>query len=162
MTALITSTLISSYLQEYRVNNEESGYILSRTFTEIYISWSSRYEYTVPKFFYCFGLPSLLCHLAGSALLLLQYKLVHPWRHLGKKREANVLGKLGGTKRGLDVEMSPWKSGDAVSKEEHHAILANPIAITIKGTVNQPNKLRSYAQFCLHMATRGQNRNSQI
>ena len=119
--------------------------------------------YIIPKFFLCFGLPSLICHLAGSVFLLLQYKLVHPWRQLGKKREANVWGKLGGTKRGLDVEMSPWKSGDAVSKEYHHAILATPInATTIKGTVHQPNKLRSYAQFCLHMATRGQNRNLQI
>ena len=82
------------------------------------------HKYIIPEFFLCFGLPSLLCHLTGSVLLLLQYKLVHPWRHLGKKREANLLGKLGGSKRGLDVEMSPWKSGGAVSYERRFSIIA--------------------------------------
>ena len=69
----------------------------------------------IPKFVLCFGLPSLLCHLVGSVFMLLQYKLVHPWRQLGKRREANLWGKLGGTKRGLDVEMSPWKSDSEVN-----------------------------------------------
>ena len=72
-------------------------------------------KFIIPKFFLCFGLPSLLCHVAGSLLLLLQYKLVHPSRHLGRAREANLWGKLGGSKKGLDVEMSQWKRTEAVS-----------------------------------------------
>ena len=78
----------------------------------------------IPKFVLCFGLPSLLCHLVGSVFMLLQYKLVHPWRQLGKKREANFWGKLGGSKRGLEVEMSPWKSGGTVSYDERFCLIA--------------------------------------
>ena len=102
-TTLITSALISEKIFSW--------------------SWSTSVEnidefgdkYYKPRFFFVFGLPSLLCHLAGSSLLLLQYKLVHPWRRLGREREANLWGKLGGTKQGVDVEMSHWRSSGVVS-----------------------------------------------
>ena len=79
-------------------------------------------KYYKPRFFFAFGLPSLLCHLVGSLLLLLQYKLVHPWRQLGREREANLWGKLGGTKQGLDEEACHWRNSDAVmvSFDEFH------------------------------------------
>ena len=131
VTSLITSALISRDLKrENQVSGGEIMDILTRFFfhtKRIGRSFASidgsfiKYKvtwYIIPKFVLCFGLPSLLCHLTGSLLLLLQYKLVHPWRQLGKKREANFWGKLGGSKRGLDVEMSPWKSGGAVSYDE--------------------------------------------
>ena len=105
------------------VRNKRSTEDLKRIFLESSPGFG-RVPYIIPKFLLCFGLPSLLCHLAGSVLLLLQYKLVHPWRQLGKKREANFWGKLGGSKRGLDVEMSPWKSGGAVSYDERFCLIA--------------------------------------
>ena len=78
---------------------------------------ASGVKYYKPRFLYAFGLPSLLCHVVGSILLLLQYKLVHPWRQLGREREGNRWGKLGGTKRGVDEEMSHWRSSDKVCYE---------------------------------------------
>ena len=53
-------------------------------------------------------LPAALSYLVGCGLLLLFYKTVHSWRHLGKERERHCFGKLGGTKRGLVVETSFW------------------------------------------------------
>ena len=53
-------------------------------------------------------LPAALSYLVGCGLLLLFYKTVHSWRHLGKQRERHCFGKLGGTKRGLVVETSFW------------------------------------------------------
>ena len=119
LTALVTSALVSIDLHDNPVIEEESTDIWTRFFLdstgedqwieEDYI-YTLRIKFIIPKFFWCFGLPSLLCHLAGSLLLLLQYKLVHPSRHLGREREANLWGKLGGSKRGLDVEMAEWKT----------------------------------------------------
>ena len=72
---------------------------------------------TIPKFFLIFGLPSLLCHLVGSLQLLFQYKLVHQWRLLGRDREANYWGRLGGTKRGIHEERPQWCSSHMVSTQ---------------------------------------------
>ena len=121
-TALVTSALVSIDLHDNPVSEEESTwtrFFLESSTGDKYPSPSGsgniRIKFIVPKFFLCFGLPSLLCHLAGSLLLLLQYKLAHPSRHLGRAREANLWGKLGGSKKGLDVEMSHWKRTDGVS-----------------------------------------------
>ena len=133
-TSLITSALINENIfpwSDSKVSEDElETNWLTRLFldesVEMYV-YTHRYtfagkrytfpsdKYTKPRFLFAFGLPSLLSHLAGSLLLLLQYKLVHPWRHLGREREVNFVGKLGGTKRGLDEEMSHWRSSDAVS-----------------------------------------------
>ena len=120
--ALVTSVLVSIDLHDNPISKEESTDALTRFFLESstgdYPSngyGGLKIKFIVPKFFLCFGLPSLLCHLAGSLLLLLQYKLVHPSRHLGREREAHLWGKLGGSKKGLDVEMSNWKRTEAVS-----------------------------------------------
>ena len=133
-TSLITSALINENIfpwSDSKVSEDElETNWLTRLFldesVEMYV-YTHRYtfagkrytfpsdKYKKPRFLFAFGLPSLLSHLAGSLLLLLQYKLVHPWRHLGREREANFVGKLGGTKRGLDEEMSHWRSSDAVS-----------------------------------------------
>ena len=88
-------------------------------------------KYYKPRFFFAFGLPSLLCHLVGSFLLLLQYKLVHPWRQLGREREANLWGKLGGTKRGMNEEMSHWRSTDKVIYEKLYNIENLPFVTQI-------------------------------
>ena len=53
-------------------------------------------------------LPAALSYSVGCGLLLLFYKTVHSWRHLGKERERTRFGKLGGTKRGLVVDTSFW------------------------------------------------------
>ena len=134
-TALVTTALVNFDVQQNQDSVNESRVTQTRFLfhfenivpfvnSDGYIVNYKRAVYTIPNFFLCFGLPSLFCHLAGSLLLLLQYKLVHPWRHLGKKREANFWGKLGGSKRGLDVEMSPWKSGGAVSYDERFCLIA--------------------------------------
>ena len=88
-------------------------------------------KYYKPRFLFAFGLPSLLCHLVGSILLLLQYKLVHPWRQLGREREANLWGKLGGTKRGMNEEMSHWRSTDKVIYEKLNNIENLPFVTQI-------------------------------
>ena len=54
-------------------------------------------------------IPSFLFHLAGCGLLLLFEKTVHPWRHLGKERESHCWGKLQGTKRGIEAELTLWE-----------------------------------------------------
>ena len=43
-------------------------------------------------------LPATLSFAIGCGLLLLFYKTLHPWRHLGKERERHCFGKLGGSK----------------------------------------------------------------
>ena len=118
-TALITSALVNKNiftLYDSKANVEGpqgERDVLASIFLENIDG--SGVKYYKPRFFFAFGLPSLLCHLVGSFLLLLQYKLVHPWRRLGREREANLWGRLGGTKQGLDVEMPHWRSSDAVS-----------------------------------------------
>ena len=51
-------------------------------------------------------LPATLSFAMGCGLLLLFYKTVHPWRHLGKERERHFFGKLGGSTTGIVVETS--------------------------------------------------------
>ena len=51
-------------------------------------------------------LPASLSFAIGCGLLLIFYKTVHPWRHLGKEREMHCSGKLGGSKTGIVVETS--------------------------------------------------------
>merc|ERR1712210_246873 len=68
--------------------------------------------------------PSLFFHLAGCGFLLLFEKTVHPWRHLGKERESHCLGKLQGTKRGIEAEPTFWDQGGReleVDAEQQHS-----------------------------------------
>ena len=87
-TALVTSAVISVSLdEEYNAIEEDSAgnwlrfFIDSKTTPSYEFSsdgWLTKTKstkYTVPKFFLCFGLPSLLCHLVGSLLLLFHHKL---------------------------------------------------------------------------------------
>ena len=89
-TALVTSAVISVSLdEEYNAIEEDSAgnwlrfFIDSKTTPSYEFSsdgWLTKTKstkYTVPKFFLCFGLPSLLCHLAGSLLLLFHHKLTN-------------------------------------------------------------------------------------
>ena len=121
VTALVTSALVSIDLHDNQLSERESPdtfFLWSSTgfgYPSASGSGSLLIKFVIPKFFLCFGLPSLLCHLAGSLLLLLQYKLVHPSRHLVREREANLWGNLEGSKKGLDLEMPHRKRADEVS-----------------------------------------------
>ena len=53
--------------------------------------------------------PSLILHLVGWGSLLLFEKTVHPWRQLGKEREAHCWGKLQGSKKGIQAEPTIWE-----------------------------------------------------
>ena len=123
VTALITSAVVNEHKFTWSDSTKGEGW-LTRIFLESSEESSKLHKvhtlesYYKPRFLFAFGLPSLLCHLVGSFLLLLQYKLVHPWRQLGREREANLWGKLGGAKQGVDEEMSHWRRSDAVSYEE--------------------------------------------
>ena len=54
-------------------------------------------------------LPSLPLYLVGCGLLLLFEKTVHPWHQLGKEREAHCWGKLQGSKKGIQAELTIWE-----------------------------------------------------
>ena len=54
-------------------------------------------------------LPSFFLYLAGCGLLFYFEKSVHPWRDLGKERESHCWGKLQGTKRGIEAELTLWE-----------------------------------------------------
>ena len=61
------------------------------------------------EFLLFFGLPSLLCHLMGCAMLLIYYKTSHPWRELGQARERHCCGKLGDSGVPLQWETPYWE-----------------------------------------------------
>ena len=69
------------------------------------------------EFLLLFGLPSLLCQVAGAGLLLLYYRTSHPWRALGREREARCWGRLQGTRRGVQVETPYWEQANMEVKE---------------------------------------------
>ena len=54
-------------------------------------------------------LQSLFLYLVGCGLLFYFEKSVHPWRDLGKERESHCWGKLQGTKRGIEAELTLWE-----------------------------------------------------
>ena len=67
------------------------------------------------EFLLFFGLPSLLLHFMGCAMLLIYYKTSHPWRELGQARERHCCGKLGDSGVPLRCERPYWeeeKEGD--------------------------------------------------
>ena len=69
------------------------------------------------EFLLLFGLPSLLCQVAGAGLLLLYYRTSHPWRALGREREARCWGRLQGTRQGVQVETPYWEQANMEVKE---------------------------------------------
>ena len=56
-----------------------------------------------------FLLPPLPLHLIGCGLLLCFEKTAHPWRQLSKERQRRRLGKLQGSKKGIEAEPTIWE-----------------------------------------------------
>ena len=143
-TALITSALINKnwYLPQHSTYADNSMFFES--------SAGPGVKYSIPKFFFIFGLPSLLCHLVASLLLLLQYKLVHPWRLLGRDREANCWGRLGGTKRGIHEETPQWRSSHMVSTQ----IMYFPTLSFLRNRAQQDQRVPPRRQCPAHKTER--------
>ena len=92
---------------------------------------------TSMEFLLLFGLPSLLCQVAGAGLLLLYYKTSHPWRALGKERERRCWGKQQGTRRGLQVEKPYWENVSVKMKEPANSG-TEPVGLTWRQIPSSP------------------------